>query len=406
MARYNGVLKQMRELSATASQQPEEIRERRTQAEDVLGELEAGIGRPGSYDLPTGPIAEAPPEPDAPIDGPTGLLSKDGFKFDNIKKVKAYDKLIKKGYSSAEAAGQLGVNKEFVQDGIFKSTKTALGVKNTSGSGSTNTLSLDKDAALKQMQSSSAYRQVSRMMAESEQMLARSGPLWDEMMRNQQLPILEGSATLARENTENIRKALQRGGAARRDGFAAISKIRAQEAFNASRGQALAKAHNEMDLWARNNSKEVINFAHGWATNQAGIRESYNSAMDAASQLMAQSSLPFMFATMQKEQEYRDAKSAQSRGKVMKHITGALSVVGAVVSMYKGGSGAEGLALANKITRGESVGSTTFQDSGGRPISNTASATWDQPAEPSRTLGGDIKGMASSVSKYLGFGGS
>ena len=322
MARYGTVKSQMKELSATASQQPEEIRERRTQAEDVLGTLESDIGKAGTYDFPSGPVATAPTS-----------LTGDSFR--------------------------LGGD-------VFKETDTRLGIGATGGAGSTKTISLDKEKALGQMESSSAFRQVSRMMAESEQMLARSGPLYEDMMRSTQLPIIEGSAAMARENTENIRKAMQRGGSARRDGFAAIAKIRAQEASNVARGQALAKAHTEMDLWARNNAKEVIDFAHGWATNQAGIRESYQSAMDSATQLMSQSALPFVFGASQKEQEYRDAASAQNRGKVMKQITGVLGVVGSVVSMvYGGGMGAgKALSAANESVAGQKISTTPIASGG------------------------------------------
>ena len=346
MARYGTVKNQMGRVASTALQQPEEIRERRSSAEDVLGALESRIGAPGTYDLPTaptGPIAESPPE--EPI-AETGLLSRDGFKFGSESHVRKYEKFLASGNSPEEAAAKAGGEKTLYQDGgIFKQQKTATGRAdpNAATQGLTSTVVLDKDKALAQMESSSAFRQVSRMMAESEQMLARSGPLYDEMMRSTQLPILEGSATLARENTEAIRKALQRGGAARRDGFAAIAKIRAQEQANATRGQALAKAHIEMDRWIRQNASETITFAHGWATNQAGIRESYHSAMDAASQLMTQSALPMAFNSYIKQQEYRDAQSAQSRGKVMKQISAVLgvatSVVGLVGSFYGQGGG-------------------------------------------------------------------
>jgi len=312
----------MKEIAATSAQQPEEIRERRSTAEDVLGALNAEVGKPGTYDLPTGPNAPSP------------VADEDGLS-------------------------------------IFKSTDTKIGVAATGGKGKTTTTSLDKDAALEQMKSSSSFRQVSRMMAESEQMLARSGPLYDEMVRSTQLPIIEGSATLARENTEAIRKALQRGGAARRDGFAAIAKIRAQEQANAARGQALAKAHTEMDRWIRQNASETITFANGWATNQAGIRESYHSAMDAASQLMAQASLPTIFNASVKEQEYRDAQSAQSRGKVMRQISGVLgvatSVVGIVGSFYgQGGGSTAGAKMMSDSTKSAEISNNYMSASIGR----------------------------------------
>ena len=364
MARYGTVKEQMKGLAATAAQQPEEIRERRTAAESGLGALTSALGEAGSYDLPD-PNAPAP-APSAPVTGPTGLLSKDGYKFADLKAVKKYDKLIAKGYSPEEAKDQLGSNKAFEEDGIFGSQKTAVGVKGTGGKGGTRTTVLDTDAMLEQQKGSSMFRQVSRMVAESEQMLARSGPLWDEMVRNTQLPIIEGAAAMGRENAENIRRAMQKGGAARRDAFAAVQKIRAQDQRNMQTGQALADAHLKMDKWARDNAKDVINFATGWAQNQAGIRESYHSAMDAATELMSTASLPFIFNAEQKEQEYRDAQSAQNRGKVMKQISGVLgvatSVVGLVGSFYgQGGGSSAGAKMMEDSTKGQEISNNYMQ---------------------------------------------
>lgn len=360
MARYGTVKRQMDRLQNTALQQPEEIRQRRTAAEGVLSSLEADIGKAGTYDLPgapgSGPVAPAPAgDPTDPSSAPTGLLSREGYSFKGKADVKKYDRLIKQGYSPDEAAQQAGGRAGVSEDSIFRENRTYVGHGGKEGTaGLTFTTSLDPEKAKAQIESSSAFRQVSRMMAESEQLLARSGPLYDEMIRSTQLPILEGSAVLARENTEAIRKALARGGAARRDGFAAIAKIRAQESSNIQRGQALAKAHMELDQWARKNATDVINFASSWARNQAGIRESYHSAMDSASQLMATASLPFAFQSAVKAQEYRDAASAQNRGKVMRQITGVLGVVGSVVSMvYGGGIGAGSmLNTANESVSG------------------------------------------------------
>jgi hypothetical protein len=269
-------------------------------------------------------------DPSPPVEGESGLLSKDGF--------------------------QLG--------GAFESTKT--GTSGIAGEGGQRTIALNKDAAKAQIESSSAFRQVSRMMAESEQMLARKGPLYDEMIRSTQLPIIEASASAARENTENIRRAMARGGAARRDAFEAVTRIRSQENLNMQRGQALAKAHTEMDLWARKNATQVMNFAQGWASNQAGIRESYQSAMDSATQLMAESSIPFMFGAAQKEQEYRDAASAQRRGKVMRQINSVIGVASSIVSVvgaFYGGRGA-----------GDSMRASEAAASGGRSVATTPAA--------------------------------
>ena len=409
MAAYGGVIKRTQILTTTAAQQPDEIRERRTAAEDVLGGLLSDIGKPGTYELP-GPVSPDSTvdvvdstAPTGVIDGSAGLLTKDGFKFTNKGSVAKYDKLIKEGYSSKEAANLTPGTQ--AADSIFNTKKTVANADFTANAKQTNrtnlggltkTTSLNKEAALNQIESSSAFRQVSRMMAESEQMLSRSGPLYNEMMRSTQLPILEGSAVLARENTENIRKALQRGGAARRDGFAAIAKIRSQEASNMAKGQALARAHTEMDLWARKNAKETIDFANGWASNQAGIRESYQSAMDNATELMSTSALPFMFASLQKEQEYRDAKSAQSRNNVMRQVSAVVGVVGAVLSAYSGSG--EGVAASGKLMKdeGTKIDQTVLNNQ-----NNYYTATPSNAPEAPSTLGGDIRSAASGVANKV-----
>lgn len=345
MATYGTAVQSMQNIGATAVAQPEEIRERRTAAEDFKGSIDADLGRPGSYDLPTttqpSPIAPAAPPPSGPSSAPTpggGLLSKDGFRFSNKAAIKRYDKLIKQGYSTEEARSIMGEEKMTSEDSIFKKTKTNVGAAGYSGSNiGQMTTSIDQDKAKAQVEGSSAFRQVSRMMAESEQLLARQGPLYDEMIQSTQLPIIEGAASAARENTEMLRQAMARGGSARRDAFEAISKIRAQDNINMQKGQALAQAHMNLDMWARDNAKNVINFAQGWSSNLAGVRESYQHAMDNAAALMDSSALPIMFNTANKAQEYREAQSAQSRGKVNRWITGVLGLVEGVMTAYRGG---------------------------------------------------------------------
>lgn len=335
MATYGSATQQMKNIGAAAVAQPEEIRERRTAAEDVLGSLQADIGKEGTYDIPSS-LTPSPVAPTAPPSA--GKLSKDGYNFANARAVKHYDKLIKKGYTADEAIEQIGGDKAMSEDSIFKTSKT--GVSSAGAGGSKigqQTISLDKDKAKAQIESGSMFRQVSRMTAESEQLLARTGPLYDEMMRSTQLPIIEGAAAAARENTEMLRSAMARGGSARRDAFEAIGKIRAQDNINMQKGQALAQAHLNMDMWARENAKNVINFATGWSQNQAGIRESYQAAMDNAAALMDSKALPLMFTTAQKAQEYREAQSAQSRNKVNSWITGVLGIAEGVMTAYRGG---------------------------------------------------------------------
>jgi hypothetical protein len=187
---------------------------------------------------------------------------------------------------------------------------------------------LDPEAAAEAALGSTQGRIVSRQLAEAEQLMAREGPLYDELIKNTQLPIIEGAGVAARENTEAIRRAMAKGGSARREAFGAIQQMRQQEAINMQRGQALAQNRFKIDRWARENARSVVEFADNWAANTAGIRESYQSAMDKASELMLKDALPHMFSAVQKAAEWRYYAHEQNRNNVTRWVTGALGIGG------------------------------------------------------------------------------
>jgi len=353
----------MLRLSNIASQQPNEIRERRTAAEETYGGILADLGKEGTYDLPAPANPNAPsPAPTAPITlPPDDNLTRDGIGFLNKNATKKYDRLIKKGYTKEQAMGMIPGSKDLSQDSIFTTQKTRSEGTGTTFGAAEFTTKLDPEKAKAQIQGSSIGRQVSRMVGESEQLLARTGPIYDEMIRSTQLPIIEGAAAAARENTENIRNAMLKGGAARSAAFAAIQKIRTQERINTAKGQALSQAKMNLDLWARDNAKNVINFATNWASNQAGVREQYNNAMDHASDLMSESALPFMFAVQQKSFEYRQMHSAQRRSKVTKWVNFALGIAAGVATY---GSNTGLLEQANTQLAGGKVDSSDYSPGG------------------------------------------
>ena len=338
-----GNVDRMKSLSALSYGNVKGVEQRRVASEETLGLLRKNLGAPGTYDLPDPNANPNTNEPVSETPVQDGMLTRGSLTFVDKGKAKKYDKLIKKGYSQDEAKRLMGGQfDESAGGGLFKNVKNVaapggLGVGGGKGVGTH--AELDPQAAAEQLQDSSAGRQVSRMMAESEQLLARSGPLYDEMIRNTQLPIIESSAAAARENTEALRKAMARGGSARRDAFEAIQKMRSQDQLNMQRGQALADAHMKLDVWSRENAKNVIKFADDWSANQAGVRDSFNTAMDQAAELMSSSALPFMYMTQNKAQEYRDANSAARRGKVNKWISGSLGLVVGAVGAFYGGSG-------------------------------------------------------------------
>lgn len=357
-------------LGNLSSQQPNEIRERNTAAEETYGGLLADIGN-----MPVGtPASQNPSAPSAaptapPADHPDDLLTRDNVTFNKAKDTKQYDKLIKKGYSKEQAIGMIPGAKDISGgDSIFTTQKTQAQGMGTGKLAPGTTTKLDPDKAKAQMESSSAFRQINMMTAESEQMLNRTGPLYDEMMRSTQLPIIEGAAAASRENTENIRQAMMRGGAARTAAFGAVQKIRSQEQINMMKGQALAAAHLDLDKFARANAVNVINFGMNWASNQAGIRQSFNKAMDHASDLMAETSLPFMFTTQTKAEEYRQMHSQQRRSNVQTWVNYGLGIVQAVAT-YGQKSGL--LEQANNQIEGKVTPGATYNPASSSGIPNS-----------------------------------
>jgi hypothetical protein len=343
------------------------------------------------------------------------MLSQDGYNFADLKSKKQYQKLLTKGYSSQEAAQQIGGDKVSSASSIFTRQKTGQSQAGYMG-GKTGmtTLEVDQNKAKAAIENSSQFRVVSQMQAESEQMLNRQGPLYDDMMQSTQLPIIESSAALARENTENIRQAMARGGSARRDAFEAVQTIRAQDAANMQKGQALAQAHLQMDQWSRQYAQSTVAFSNNWAQNQAGIRESFLSGMDNAAALMENSALPFAFGAEQQVEKWREAQSAESRGTVNRWIGGILGLAEGVMVAYRGGNPAGANSSFTNISAGDqsATGSTSFQTSGGQTVSNTATATYNQGGGSGRTLAGDLSSAygsvsdaASNVGSYFGLGG-
>jgi hypothetical protein len=341
---------QFQNLSSLAYATQEGVQERHVASEDTLNLLRNDIGKPGTYGPGAAPAADNPNTTTPPITPsstsapiPDGILNRGSLNFKDKASATRYDKLIKKGYTSAEAQQTLGGAVSDTSTSMFKNSGTAgagAGLSTTSGGGVGNTFKLDPTKAAAGLEGSSAFRQVSQMMSESEQMLSRSGPLYDEMIRSTQLPIIESAAAGQRENTEALRTAMARGGSARRDAFAAVQKMRMQDATNMQTGQALADAHMKLDTWTRTNAANVINFADQWSSNQAGVRDSFNAAMDNAANMMSSQALPFMFTAVQQAQQYRDANSAAQRNKVNKWISGVVNLVaGAVGEVYSGGSG-------------------------------------------------------------------
>jgi hypothetical protein len=397
---------QFQNLSSLAYATQEGVQERHVASEDTLGLIRNDIGKPGTYGPGAAPAAVNPNTNTPPVASssssapiPDGILNRGSLNFKNKASAVRYDKLIKSGYTSEEAQQTMGGAVTDTSTSMFKNSGTSGaggGLSVTKGGQVGNNFKLDPTKAAAGVEGSSAFRQVSQMMAESEQLLSRSGPLYDEMIRSTQLPIIESAAAGQRENVEALRTAMARGGTARRDAFAAVQKMRSQDAINMRTGQNLADAHMKLDTWTRTNAAHVINFSDQWSSNQAGVRDNFNAAMDNAANMMSSQALPFMFGAVKQAQDYRDANSAAQRNNVNKWISGVVGLVAGAVGEVYGGSGA-GVSDFGKMTTSDTA---SVSLANGGVSNNTATATYTQ-APDNRTLSGDIKGAASSAYNYV-----
>lgn len=286
--------------AARAQAAPAEIRSRRTSAEQAYSGILGRLGARGTYDLPVAGqrAAQADPETAGPAGRPSGAAETPEtgavFRKTNFQEgvnIGAID--IDTRYHSPEDIGQI--------------------------------TELDPEATVRNVEKSAQFRIASRLTAEAEQLIAREGPLYNEMLNNMQLPIIEGSAAVARENAAQLKRAMARGGAARREAMQAVQQIRSRERVNSQKVQQLAQTRFALDQWARQNARTTLQFGQNWAANLGGIRESYNQAMDLATDLMVSKALPLVIGEQARAAALRQKAHAENRAKVGRWISGALS---------------------------------------------------------------------------------
>lgn len=295
-------------LSALAAAQPEEIRARRTAAETAYTGVLGRLGAPGTYEAPQMLGGEAAPAAGAPTDAAEAWQAPSIFQT-----------------GEAQTAAARAV------DPRYKKYATVAEITK-----------LDPEEYVKSMEGTAQFRIASRLTAEAEQLIAREGPLYQEMMNSLQLPILEGAGAMARENAEALKRAAARGGAARRTAFEAVQRIRSQERINSQKVMAIAQTRFALDQWARENARTTLEFGQNWAANLGGIRDSYNNAMDRASELMLNSALPIMFKSKQEAAKWRYYAHGKNRAKVTRWVDGILGVVSMGAGAMGGGPGMVG----------------------------------------------------------------
>jgi hypothetical protein len=302
----------------------EQLRASEQAAMNVFGSL----GQPGTYDAPSqygGPLTSLTPAGLGGMYGGTGPLL-GGSTISRSGAVTAADVAIK---------GR----------GEWKGTKEwAL----------TDSIS-NPDALAASIKSSSGFRTVSKLVADAEQMMNKSGPLWNELNNSVIGSIYQSSAATNRQALEAASQMIARKGGAARRGMDWVNSMRAQDAVNRDRTNTLWQAKLGLEQWTRDNAMKVQSFAQAWTMNHAGIRDAHTNAIAnlrtfwsqtwpvAAAKMNQQSTQDMQQASV----AYRNAVNEANQMKIASIANGVSSIgsslMGGIGGMGGGGASAGGL---------------------------------------------------------------
>jgi hypothetical protein len=255
-AMYEQSAAEREKYSQMAQAEGEIARDQLRSAEGARGILMGAMGAPGTY----GPGATA-----ATTKGPVGMSLLGPTGLTSMRKGGAYD----------PSTGRVTKSGTVRADPLHPYGATWKGKKHWEVTGNVADAQQTADAAM----GTSGFRQVSQMVAESEQLLNREGPLWNEMQNSVVGGIYEGAAVAGRETAQALAREAARGGTNKSRAIAAAGRMRSQENINRDRTNQLWQSKMQMETWVRDNAKNVQNFAAGWAGNQAGIRDQFTTTM-------------------------------------------------------------------------------------------------------------------------------
>lgn len=138
---------------------------------------------------------------------------------------------------------------------------------------------LDPSAMAAAVEGTAGFRTVSRMVAEAEQLMNRSGPLWDQLNNSVVGGIYESNAAFERQAMEQVSRAMARGGTARRAGLQMAQAFQVQEQVNRQRTGQLWQAKMGLEEYRTKYAQEVTSYSQAWVSNQAGIRDQFSNAL-------------------------------------------------------------------------------------------------------------------------------
>ena len=292
----------MRTLRATGAAAVEGMEKNVLGAESARVDIQSSLGAPGTYDLPQG-----------------------------------------LGLNAQQTATATGVDPTAANTGGLIKSEKAKSFWATQGIRPENVETLntmDSEAVSKRVKGSAEFRIRSRMTAESEQLLARQGDLYDRFIKNQVTPVSEALGAAARESMAERKRMLSKGGAARRQAFAMESELREKESLASKKATEMSNIFTRTDDYARKYAETTLEGNTAWLNNLGGIRDDHVRLANAVHQSMLQDALPRMFEAEKANHQVRAAAYAAKRAKSMGMVK---TVIGAVMTAY--GMGAVGAPL-------------------------------------------------------------
>ena len=184
---------------------------------------------------------------------------------------------------------------------------------------------LDPEKATADISSSAMFRIQSRKTAEAEQLLAGEGPMYDMLHNSVMGPIVEGSATMLREQLRDIRTRAAKGGSARRTALKEAQEMAAQEMANRQRVQETWNANLKLWETIRNYSNDVAEQNYRFLDNIPMIRGQYQETMSSLADMVSRISM-YGSANM--------PTVPKSGGMVNQLIAGGISAVGGIASDF------------------------------------------------------------------------
>lgn len=237
----------------------------------------------------------------------------------------------------------------------------------------------DPNALTSAIQSESAFRSVSKMVAESEQLMNRSGPLWNQLNNSIVGGVYESSAAMNRQMMEQLARSMSRGGAARRVGYEQAVAFNVQESINQQRAQSLWQSKAQLEQWRATYVPQAISFAQSWVQNHAGIRDAFTSAMTNLRTFWAQTMAPAMIGANAQQGAQAMASNAALQSALASaaqtKMSGIASAVGGLTSAL---SSAFSSGMTNSgVNTGQTSGMSAFLNAGGSlPWKNPDTGQW------------------------------